>query len=260
MSTATVGQDRSVQVAGLNIRYWEGGTGEPLLVVHHDIGTTGWDPFYEALAGRFRVLVPELPGYGKSDRPVWARHPRDIALLLHLMLDKLAIDSAVLVGLGFGGWIAAEMAVMNQRRFRRLVLAGAMGLKPSEGEILDQMMYDFQDYVEAGCADKDSFTRVFGEEPTPEQRLTWDYAREMTARLAWKPYMFSPQLPHLLGGVEIPTLIVWGRENRVVPLVCGEAYARALPNARLEIVENAGLWLDLEQPEKLAALVTSFAT
>jgi pimeloyl-ACP methyl ester carboxylesterase len=259
MSTTTMGQDCSVQVAGLNIRYWEGGTGEPLLVVHHDIGTTGWNPFYDALAGRFRVLVPELPGYGKSDRPAWARHPRDMALILGLMLDQLGIDSAVLVGLGFGGWIAAEMAVMNQRRFRRLVLAGAMGLKPSEGEILDQMMIDFQDYVEAGCADKDAFVRVFGEEVSPEQRLVWDYAREMTARLAWKPYMFSQQLPHLLGGVEIPTLVVWGRENRVVPLVCGESYARALPNARLEVVENAGLWLDLEQPEKLAALVTSFA-
>jgi pimeloyl-ACP methyl ester carboxylesterase len=259
MNTTTVGQERSIQVAGLNIQYWEGGTGEPLVVVHHDIGNSGWVPFYEALAGSFRVLVPELPGFGKSDRPAWARHPRDIALLLQLLLDKLEIGAATLVGLGFGGWIAAEMAVMNQRRFRRLVLVGAMGIKPSEGEILDQMMVDFHEYAEAGCAGRESYVRLFGEDPSREQRLAWDYAREMTARLAWKPYMFSHQLPHLLGSVAIPTLVVWGRENRVVPLVCGEAYARAMPNARLSVVDGAGLWVDLEQPETLARLITEQA-
>lgn len=255
MSTAAVGQERSVQVVGLNIQYWEGGSGEPLLVVHHDIGNQGWTPFYDALAGRFRVIVPELPGFGKSDRPAWARHPRDLAMILELMLDKLDIDSAVLVGLGFGGWIAAEMAVMSQRRFRRLVLVNAMGIKPSEGEIVDQMMIDFPDYVETGCADRASFVRLFGEEVPREQVLVWDYAREMTARIAWKPYMFSHQLPHLLGGVEIPTLVVWGRENRVVPRVCGEAYARALPNARLVVIDSAGQWADLEQPAELARLI-----
>ena len=120
-----------MDVVGLNERLWEGGTGEPLLVVHHDIGNQGWTPFYAALAERFRVLVPELPGFGKSDRPAWARHPRDLAIILHLLLDKLEVDSATLVGLGFGGWIAAEMATMGQHRLRRLVLVGAMGIKPA---------------------------------------------------------------------------------------------------------------------------------
>jgi pimeloyl-ACP methyl ester carboxylesterase len=259
MTNATVGQERSVQVAGLAVRYWEGGSGEPLFIVHHDIGNQGWTPFYDALAASFRVIVPELPGYGKSDRPAWARHPRDIAALMNLMLDALEVDSTVLVGLGFGGWIAAEMAIMNQRRIRRLVLVGAMGIQPSEGEIVDQMMIDLDDYVQTGCASKDAYTRLFGEEVSSEQRLMWDYAREMTARLAWKPYMFSHQLPHLLGGVRVPTLVVWGRENRVVPLVCGEAFSRALPNARLVQVDDAGLWVDLEQPAALARLVADHA-
>lgn len=258
MTTAPISHAQSIDVAGLAIQYQEGGDGEPLVIVHHDIGSRGWAPFHESLTGRFRVIAPELPGYGKSDRPAWARHPRDIAMLLGLMLDKLAVESATLVGLGFGGWIAAEMAVMNQRRFHRLVLVGAMGIKPSEGEIMDQMMIDLKDYAEAGCADTAAFERAFGEEIAREQTIVWDYAREMTARIAWKPYMFSHQLPHLIGGVETPALVVWGRQNRVVPLVCGEAYARAMPNARLEIVEDAGLWVDLEQPETLAALIERF--
>ena len=259
MTTASVGQEQSVQVAGLNLQYWEGGTGTPLVVIHHDIGSGGWSPFHNALAGSYRVLAPELPGYGKSDRPNWARHPRDLAMLLGLWLDQLELDDVVLVGLGFGGWLAAEMAVMRQRNFRRLVLVGAMGIKPSEGEIVDQMLIDLPEYVEAGFADHDAYIRQFGEEVSREQNLVWDYAREMTARIAWKPYMFSHQLVHLLGGVQTPTLVVWGRENKVVPLVCGEAYARALPNATLSIVDGAGLWVDLEQPEELTRLIAEFA-
>jgi pimeloyl-ACP methyl ester carboxylesterase len=259
MTTASTGQQQSVQVAGLNVQYWEGGTGEPLVVIHHDIGSRGWEPLHEALAGRNRVLVPELPGYGKSDRPAWARHPRDLAMLVGLFLDKLNVERATLVGLGFGGWLAAEMAVMNQRRFSRLVLVNAVGIKPSEGEIMDQMMIDLHEYVEAGCASRESFISLFGEEVDRDVRLLWDYAREMTARITWKPYMFSHQLPHLLGGVETPTLVVWGRENRIVPRVCGEAYARALPNAKLEIVDGAGMWVDLEQPSKLAELIQAQA-
>lgn len=259
MTTSTVGEERAVEVAGLSVRYLVGGTGAPLVVVHHDIGSAGWTPFYEALAGEFGVVAPELPGFGKSDRPAWARHPRDIAMLLGLMLDRLDVSEATLVGLGFGGWIAAEMAIMNQRRFRRLVLVGAMGIKPSEGEIVDQMMIDLKDYVQTGCASNEAFERLYGEEVERPQTLIWDYAREMTARLAWKPYMFSQQLPHLLGGVETPTLVVWGQENRVVPLVCGEAYARAMPNAHLVTVEDAGLWVDLEQPGALARLIAEHA-
>lgn len=259
MTTASVGQERSAQVAGLNLQYWEGGSGTPLVVIHHDIGTSGWSPFYDALATSFRVLAPELPGYGKSDRPAWARHPRDLAMLIGLWLDQLDLDDVVLVGLGFGGWLAAEMAVMNPRRLRRLVLVGAMGIKPSEGEIVDQMLIDLHEYVEAGCASRDSFVALFGEEVSKDQSLVWDYAREMTARVAWKPYMFSHQLPHLLGGVPTQTLVVWGRENKVVPLVCGEAFARALPNANLTIVDDAGLWVDLEQPQELARLIREHA-
>ncbi len=258
MSAATVGQERDVQVAGLRVRYWEGGTGEPLLVVHHDIGNRGWEPFYERLAGGFRVLVPELPGFGKSDRPAWARHPRDLAILLHQFLDELAVEQTVLVGLG--GWIAAEMATMGQRRLRKLVLLNAMGIKPAEGEIVDQMMIDLHHYVSDGCASEEVFGRLFGVEVSSPQRLAWDYAREMTARLAWKPYMFSHQLPHLLGGVKTPALVLWGERNRIVPIVCGEAYARAMPNARLDTVENAGQWAELEQPELVAERIAAFAT
>lgn len=248
-------QERTVDVLGLNIRMLEGGTGSPLVVIHHDIGNDGWLPVHERLAGSNRVLVPDLPGYGASDRPAWARHPRDLAVTLNLLLDKLEIDGATLLGLGYGGWIAAEMATMNQRRLRRLVLVNAFGIKPLEGEIADQMLMDLIDYVRLGFARDEDVTTHFGDDVARETVNAWDLAREMTARVAWKPYMFSHQLPHTLAGVTLPTLIVWGAGNRIVPSECGAAFLRAMPNARMEVIEGAGHWLEREQPDALAQLV-----
>src|SRR5205807_464685 len=88
----------------------------------------------------------------------------------------------------------------------------------------------------------------------------WDLNREMSFRIAWKPYMYNTSLPHLLGGVATPTLVVWGRDDRIVPLECGERYAKALPRARLEVVDGAGHFLEMEKPHELAQLVTNFVS
>jgi pimeloyl-ACP methyl ester carboxylesterase len=80
----------------------------------------------------------------------------------------------------------------------------------------------------------------------------------MTFRIAWKPYMYNQTLPHLLGGVTTPALVVWGAEDRIVPRSAGERYARALPHGRLEIVERAGHCVEMEQPTELVRLIESF--
>jgi pimeloyl-ACP methyl ester carboxylesterase len=150
------------------------------------------------------------------------------------------------------------MATMAPRAFKRLVLVGAMGMKPERGEIADQALVSYIDYVRRGFADQRAFDRLFGAEPPTSQLEQWDLNREMTFRIAWKPYMYNPSLPHLLGGVATPALIVWGRDDRIVPLECGERYQKALPHARLEIVDGAGHFVDMEKPDALASLVTRF--
>jgi pimeloyl-ACP methyl ester carboxylesterase len=152
------------------------------------------------------------------------------------------------------------MATMAPRFFRRLVLVGAMGIKPERGEIADQALLSYIDYVRLGFADPAAFDRAFGAEPPTSRLEQWDLNREMTFRIAWKPYMYSPTLPHLLGAVATPTLVVWGSEDRIVPRECGERYVKALANARLEIVQGAGHFVDMEKPDELAALVTRFVS
>ena len=146
VATDTGVAERTIEVAGLKLRMMEKGSGPPLLVLHHSTGSPGWTAVCELLANSHRVLLPDLPGYGQSQRPEYARDPRDIAMLLQFALDQLELSQdVVLVGLGFGGFIAAEMAAMNQGRLRALVLIGAAGVQPAEGEIFDQMLVDFEE-------------------------------------------------------------------------------------------------------------------
>ncbi len=248
-----------VRVAGSSVRLRTTGRGAPLLVLHHDIGTPEQLPFYDALARHFTVLLPSHPGYDGSERPAWMRGVRDVAVTYQALLGAHGAAEVSLLGLGFGGWIAAEMATMAPRAFRRLVLVGPMGVKPGEGEILDQALVSYIDYVRAGFSDQAVFDRLFSPDPPTPQLEQWDLNREMTFRIAWKPYMYNPTLMPLLSGVQTETLIVWGRDDRIVPLGCGEQYARALPKSRLTVVEGAGHFVDMEQPEALAKLIVQFA-
>ena len=144
MSTTNVTwTSETIPIAGVAVPVSRAGGGPPLLVLHHDIGTLDRLPFYDALTSRFTVLVPRHPGYDGSQRPEWMRNVRDLAAVYQWLLGQLSDIRAAtvsVVGLGFGGWVAAEMATLAPRALRKLVLVGAMGLKPERGEIADQAL------------------------------------------------------------------------------------------------------------------------
>ncbi len=246
-------REHDIELGDVRLHLRRSGSGRPVLVLHHDIGTPESLPFYDQLASKFDVIVPNHPGYGVPERPQWMRHPRDLAALYQWLLAELAVENTGLVGLGFGGWVAAEMAALAPRDFHRLVLVGAMGVKPPEGDIFDQAIVSYIDYARAGFHEAAAFARVYGDVST-DQLVAWDLCREMSFRIAWKPYMYSQTLPHLLGGVRAPALVVWGDNDKIVPRSAGQLYARALREARFETVAAAGHCVDMEQPEALARL------
>ncbi len=250
--------ERGLALATGKIKLLEHGTGPPVVILHHSWGSPGWLPFHGRLAEDHRVFVPDMPGWGGSERPVWAREPRDIAIILTRLLDGLDLDGIKLVGLGFGGYVAAELATMNPSRLAALVLVGAAGLQPRQGEIMDQMMLSHRKYIEESFRDAETYTAYIGEEPPDEVRDLWDLSREMTARVSWKPYMFNRRLAPLLGDMRVPTLLVWGDSDKVVPFECAQQYQAGIPDARIAVVEDTGHVVELEQPDRLAALIAEF--
>ncbi len=242
-------------IAGGVISSLGAGSGPPLVVLHHSIGSLGWTPLFADLSRDHRVLAPDLPGHGASTRPDWARDPRDLAILLGLWLDAQCLGPVEILGLGFGGWIGLELATLAPGRIADLVLVGAPGMVPAQGRILDQFLVSHLDYVRAYFEDPARHEAVFGGEPDLDRLEQWEISREMTARIGWKPYMVNRRLAHLLPELRMPALLVWGERDRVVPLECGEQLAKRLPQARLEIVSGCGHAVDLERPDALARLI-----
>lgn len=236
-----------------------GGSGDPLLILHHDIGNPGWLPFYDALASKFTVYVPSHPGFDTSERPAWMRTVRDMATLYQWMLRKMGLDKPYVVGLGFGGWIAAEMATTASDHICGMSLVNPMGLQPAEGEILDQFVLSSEEYITSGFHDLASYHATFGDVPDVDQLVTWEINREMTTRIAWRPYMFDRSLEQLLRAVDTPTQLIAGKQDKIVPPICCEQFAKLIPNAVVGYIDQCGHFPDIEKPDELARLIINFA-
>jgi pimeloyl-ACP methyl ester carboxylesterase len=232
------------------------------LVLHRDIGGIAQSPFYAALARHYTVILPSHPGFDGAERPPWLRSVRDLAVLyrwfLHAYPGLRDVDSLPVVGLGFGGWIAAELATLAPNTLRHLMLVAPMGIRSDDAEIADQALLSHVDYVRRGFANSDTCNRIFGVEPALSQLEQWDINREMTFRLAWKPYMHNPSLPHLLGAVDANVLIVWGTADRIVPFPCATRFTEVLRHSRLDVFDDAGHFVELERPTEVAATLAAF--
>lgn len=248
-------------VAGGTISYLQGGSGaRSLLVLPRDNGHPPQHAFLDRLAAEFSVYYPWLPGFHGGDPGAWdwLANPRDLAIVLRQFMDELKLERPTLLGCGFGGWLAAEMATMASGALDALVLIAPLGLKPTDGFIYDQFLVSTEAYARTAYASQSRFDEIYGQEPDLEQLERWETDREMTSRLAWKPYMYNTSLPQLLASVGTPTLILCGDADEVAPRSCGEGYLAALSNAQLDVVPQSGHALEQEQPEAAATRVLSF--
>jgi pimeloyl-ACP methyl ester carboxylesterase len=185
----------------------------------------------------------------------------DLARFHLWFIDAAGLGRPHVLGHSIGGWTAAEMAVMSPHAIGKLVLVAAEGLKPETGEILDVFYHSDAQLRELIVHDPKTvpeWDELFGRPPTPADLALAERNREMTARLTWKPYMHNPRLARFLPRVTNPTLIVWGREDRIVPVACGDQYRRLLPNAKLTVLEGCGHLPPIEQPDAFARLVLDF--
>jgi pimeloyl-ACP methyl ester carboxylesterase len=230
-----------------------GGEGDAVLVLHRDTGRHGWTDFHAALAAQYRVIAPAFPGFDVSPAVPWMRSVNDLARILGRALDHLGIENCQVVGLGFGGFVAAELLASSPHRFTRVVLHSPMGLKPDGEEILDQFLWSSRDYLRMGFVDEQRFATRFPFDADAMFGLL-EPNRETVTQVAWKPYMFSRQLPHLLGGVTVPTAVLWSEQDRIVPRSCAERYVELL-NGTYSALPGAGHQVDLEDPARLAACV-----
>ncbi|MDE2687935.1 MAG: alpha/beta fold hydrolase [Chloroflexota bacterium] len=243
--------DNYIEIAGAKIHMLKAGSGDAVLSLHSIEGNLGWLPYLEALSRSACVYAPTHPGFGTSERPDWLETIDDLARFYLWTLDELGLGKVHLIGVFMGGWIAAEMAVMCPQVLQSLTLIGAAGVRPTDGEIADIFLLGEEETINLAIGNSDVLAAAIDAEE-PNLRIR---GREMTTRLCWKPYMHDPSLIHLLPRVQVPTLVVWGENDCIVPVSAGERIADTMPNARLEVVEGAGHLPHIEKPEQVTPLL-----
>jgi pimeloyl-ACP methyl ester carboxylesterase len=251
---------RSVSIAGVSIELEERGEGSPLLFLHPGEGLQLQRDWLDLLAQRFRVIAPHHPGWGNSSLPDWLNTVDDLAYLYLDLAATLALEKAMLVGACFGGWIAAEMAVRDTRRFARLVLVDPLGIKV--GGVTDR------DIADMHAISREEFMRLAWADPAKGDRDMMQMAetelagiargREALARFGWKPYMHNPHLKRWLHRIDIPTLLLWGERDGIVDTAYGEAFRAEIPGARMEVIASAGHFPHWEQPQDFAERLSRF--
>jgi pimeloyl-ACP methyl ester carboxylesterase len=254
-------REEIVKVGGIDVHTWIGGTGDPLLVLHGAGGNRGFTRWTTKVAERYTVWAPTHPGFGRSGDAEWMEGIDDLARFYLWFIDSAKLGRPHLLGQSIGGWTAAEMAAMSPGAIDRLILVAPVGLKPETGEITDVFYHSPAELRDMTMHDPKTipeWDELYGKPPTPAELEIAERNREMTARLTWKPYMHNPRLEHFLPRVTNPTLIVWGCADRIVPVECGELYRRALPNAKLTVLDACGHVPPIEQPDAFARLVLDF--
>lgn len=249
-----------VDVAGKKTQLTKGGSGPPLVYLHSAAGETTWMALHRALARQYTVYAPAHPGFDQSEGLDAIEDIDDLVWHYRDLFDQLGLEQVPIVGFSLGAWIGVELAVRHPRLVSKLVMADAAGLHVDGAPMGDIFTDDVERLRELVFFDPQGTLAQYAlpDEMDEEQMLRQLRAREATARVGWNPYLHNPKLQRHLHRVRCPVLLLWGREDRLIPLAHGERYAELLPNATLHVFDETGHMLPLEQTEGFAAAALEF--
>ena len=240
-----------ISVRGCGIGLMRGGTGRPLLILHGASGAGNWLPYMADLAARHDVIVPEHPGFGASDTPDWLDTSADLASFYLDFLDQLDLSDVDLVGFSLGGWIAAELAVRNTSRLASLTLVAAAGIHVTGVEQIDPFLRTDEQRIRDFFHDPKRADDMVQRLLRPEFEDANLKNRTTTARLVWQPRGYNPHLHKWLHRIDVPTLLVWGANDRMFPPEYAHAYQRLIPGSKVVIIPDCGHVPQIEQRQAL---------
>ena len=269
--TTTVADSRTIDAGGIKTSYLEAGSGEPVLMLHGSgpgvSGTANWQYTIGPLSQRFHVLAPDIVGFGDTERPedvvyslrTWTDH-------VWAFLDAHGIKKTAIVGNSLGGRIALQMATDSPQRISRMVLMGSpgVGMTPTEG------LAALRAYEPSHEAMRHMLRTYFAVNPAliTDELVKIRYEASI-ANGAWDAYramFFDPKhkgselaiTADEVSAIATPTLLVHGREDKVVPLAVSVNMLDLMPNADLHVFSRCGHWTQIERADEFSALVADY--
>lgn len=267
---------RFADVDGVRVHYHDIGQGPVLVLLHGSgPGATGWSNYSRnvaALSRDFRLLIPDLPGFGRSDmKPVDARVPGFWADMIVGLLDVLDLPKAHFVGNSMGGMVTLKIALEQPGRIDRMLLMGPGGGQPVFSTWPTPGIVNLVTAYEGEGITADKVRAFIAASLFDQSLMTDDLVQERLAAALDPRVVAQPPMRPGLGGppeelwrdarlARLPheTLIVWGREDRVLPLDTGMILFRQIPRATLTIVPQCGHWVMWEQADAFNRISQSF--
>jgi pimeloyl-ACP methyl ester carboxylesterase len=248
-----------IEIQGTKLRLQRGGAGAPLLFLHGVQGLMGWPPALERLAQRFDVVAPDHPGFGGSDAPPWIEDVGDLAFFYLDTLEALDLADVHLVGTSLGGWIAMEMAIRSTARIASLTLAGAAGIHVKGVSRGDMFIGTPAELGRLLFADeKVAADRAAQWQATSALQETYDRNRYAAAKYTWQPRLYNPKLATWLHRIVVPTHIVWGEGDQLIPPAHATALHSLIKGAQVTMLAGCGHLIAVERPDLFADTVSQF--
>lgn len=271
---------RTLELHGQQLSYTDTGTGPVLLFIHGILGSQRqWGKLVDRLDDNERVIVPDLFGHGESSKPTGDYSLSAHAATLRDLLDHLGVSRVTLVGHSLGGGIAMQFLYLFPERVERLVLVASGGLGREVNLVLRSATLPGAEQVLSLAAAKPVLSRLqalgqglgkIGFRPGSDLRAVWYGFASLGDAESRRAFLATTRSVIDLGGQSIsaherlesmppiPTLIIWGTKDRMIPTWHALAAQRSIPHCRVELFDNAGHFPHLDDPDRFAALVRGF--
>jgi pimeloyl-ACP methyl ester carboxylesterase len=244
-------------VGPVEISLDDAGEGRAFLLLHGGGGPDTMGRFGQRFAESHpvRVLVPTHPGFAATTRPEKLDTIRRLAALYIALLDDLDLSHVTVIGNSIGGWITAEMALLESPRISRIVLIDAVGVDVPEQPVADFFTMGYDEFLARAFHNPDPFQTDPGSLPPAAQAAVAANRSALATYTGGK--MNDPTLSQRLEDLEVPTLVLWGESDRIASPDYGRAYANVIPMARFEVLAEAGHLPQVEQPDAVIRAILS---